>query len=104
VEEGGMLCCKPIFSAYSRRNRFASAQNSIAWTRHKSEQPAIVENVVDFHELFAILFDKANITVLIAAIDLYGDFHQHMILKMTILIYRLTIVIHQFPFLSPFTM
>lgn len=77
---------------------------SVAWARNKGELLSIVKNIVDLHKLFAIIFDKPDVAVCSTAVNLDGDFQQHMILKMMVLKNHLTVKVHEISFFPLFNL
>lgn len=55
---------------------------------------AIVENVVDLNEFFAIIFDEPDVTMPSPAINLHGDLRTHMIQEVLIVVDHLAVHVH----------
>jgi hypothetical protein len=72
---------------------------SVSWAGNKRELPSAVENIVDLHEFFAIIFDEPDVAVQAAAIDLDRYFRGHVVLEMKVIENHLAVQVHVF---SPF--
>lgn len=67
---------------------------SIPRSGYEYELPAAVENIVDLHEFFAIIFDEPNVLVETAAIHLNRHFGVHVIHEMMIVKNDLAVHVH----------
>ncbi len=68
--------------------------DSVTRARDEGKLPAVVENIVDLNEFFAIIFDKTNIAVTPSAINLHRNLRRHMIQEMLVVINHLAVHVH----------
>jgi hypothetical protein len=62
----------------------AENPNSVTGARNKSELLATIKNIVDLNEYFAIIFDVANVAVILIEINLNRNFGRHVVHEMSI--------------------
>jgi hypothetical protein len=74
----------------------------VTWPGHESKLPAAVENIVDLHEFFAIIFDEPDVAMQTTTVNLDRDLRHHMVFKMAVVEYHLAVQVHPYSPFFPF--